>query len=157
MENSSADPRLHFVTAVAIIYKDGKFLIAKRASHEKVHPNKWCVPGGKLVFHEYKNLPKEANGWFNVIDWLLRQEVMEEVNLEIHGTKLLCDFAYVRPDGYPAINFSYWCHYKNGEVKLCKDLTDYAWVDTEEAKKYDLIEGLYGGLVQVDKLIKERT
>lgn len=35
------DPRLHFVVATAIIVRDEKFLIAKRASHEKAFPNKW--------------------------------------------------------------------------------------------------------------------
>ena len=65
------DPRLHFVVATAIIVKDGvrnpvrdaipkapKFLIAKRAPHEKAFPNKWTVPGGKLVLHEYEKLPR---------------------------------------------------------------------------------------------------
>ena len=55
------DPRLHFVTATAIIAKkDSKnpprFLIAKRAPHEKAFPNKWTVPGGKLVTNEDKSL-----------------------------------------------------------------------------------------------------
>jgi len=44
---------------------------------------------------------------------------------------------------------SYWAKYKAGEVKLCKDLIDYAWVTLEEAKNYDLIEGIWEELKQV--------
>ena len=55
------DPRLHFVVATAIVVKDGKFLIVKRAPHEKAFPNRWTVPGGKLVLNEYKILPTTAS------------------------------------------------------------------------------------------------
>ena len=115
------DPRLHFVVATAIIVKDGKFLIAKRAPHEKAFPNKWTVPGGKLVLHEYEHLPKTTGlpMWYNVVDWVLKKEVREEVGLEIEKPSYLCDLVFVRPDGYPVVTLSYWAHYKSGEVALC--------------------------------------
>ena len=184
-EGDKLDPRLHFVVATAIIVKDGgsagspepKFLIAKRAGHEKAFPNKWTVPGGKLVLHEYKHLPQAGfrgseisgtkNGdtvatgnsttpfpqWYNVVDWVLRKEVRDEVGLEIEKPSYLCDLVFIRPDGYPVVTLSYWALYKSGEVALCKDLTDYAWVTVEEAKKYDLIEGIGDELTKVAKLI----
>ena len=46
---NSRDPRLHMVAATCIVVKDGKFLIAKRHAQEKAFPNRWTVPGGKLV------------------------------------------------------------------------------------------------------------
>jgi 8-oxo-dGTP pyrophosphatase MutT (NUDIX family) len=57
------DPRLHFVTATAIVAREEadhtvRFLIAKRSATEKAFPNKWTVPGGKLVRSEYENLPR---------------------------------------------------------------------------------------------------
>lgn len=154
---SKLDPRLHFVVATAIIVRDGKFLIAKRAPHEKAFPNKWTVPGGKLVLHEYNHLPQTAGfpQWYNVVDWVLRKEVREEVGLEIEKPQYLCDLVFVRPDGYPVVTLSYWAHYKNGDVVLCKDLTDHAWVTAEEAKNYDLIEGIYDELVEVGKKLKK--
>ncbi len=150
------DPRIHFVVATAIVVKDDKFLIAKRAPHEKAFPNKWTVPGGKLVLHEYNQLPKTAGfpQWYNVVDWVLHKEVKEEVGLEIHKPKYLCDLVFVRPDGYPVVTLSYWAHYKNGEVNLGKDLVDHAWVSLEEASKYDLIEGIIDELKEVSHLIK---
>lgn len=150
------DPRLHFVVATAIIVKDGKFLIAKRASHEKAFPGKWTVPGGKLVLHEYNHLPKTSPThpqWYNVVDWVLRKEVKEEVGLEIHKPQYLCDLIFVRPDGYPVVTLSYWAQYKDGEVGLCKDLSEYAWVTLDEAKDYDLIDGIWDELKSVDDIL----
>lgn len=152
------DPRLHFVVATAIIIKDGKYLIAKRASREKAFPNKWTVPGGKLVVHEYKKIPRTVSnydGWYNITEWLVRKEVKEEVGLEIQKPNYMTDLVFIRPDGYPVVTLSYWAHYKNGDVKLCKDLTDFAWVTLKEAKKYDLIEGIFDELKMADKIIRQ--
>lgn len=149
------DPRLHFVVATAIIVKNGQFLIIKRAPYEKAFPNRWTVPGGKLVFDEYKDLPKSAQygQWYNLVEWVLRKEVREEVSLEIEKPQYLCDLVFVRPDGYPVVTLSYWAHYKSGEVKLNKDHTEYAWVTLEEAKNHDLIEGIWDELKLVEDLL----
>lgn len=153
---SELDPRLHFVVATAIIVKDNKFLIAKRAPHEKAYPNKWTVPGGKLVMHEYKNIPKTTvDAWYNITEWLLKKEVKEEVNLEIDKPKYLCDLSFIRPDGFPVITLSYWANYSDGDVKLCKDLTEYAWVNLEEAKNYDLIDGIWDELELVESILQD--
>lgn len=154
-DQKELDPRLHFVVATALIVKDGKYLIAKRASHEKAFPDKWTVPGGKLVLHEYKHLPKVGSydGWYNAVDWVLRKEVGEEVGLEIGKSNYVCDVIFVRPDGYPAVILSYWAPYKSGEVTLCKDLTEHAWVTLEEAKEYDLIEGIWDEIRQAHEEI----
>ena len=147
------DPRLHFVVATAIIVKDGKFLIAKRALHEKAFPGRWTVPGGKLVFDEYKSLPYKTDypQWYGLIDWVLRKEVKEEVGLEIEKPQYLCDLIFVRPDGYPVVTLSYFAHHKDGDVNLSKDLIDFAWVTLEEAKNYNLIDGIYDELVMADR------
>jgi 8-oxo-dGTP pyrophosphatase MutT (NUDIX family) len=160
------DPRIHFVVATCIVAKDGPFdaaqgggrkppmfLIAKRAAHEKVHPNRWTVPGGKLVRHEYKHLPQLANQWYNVVQWVVEKEVKEEVGLEIGRAEYVCDLAFVRPDGYPVVILSYWAPWKSGEVKLGKDLTDFAWITADEAKNFDLIEGIDNELAAVAKIL----
>ena len=91
--------------------------------------------------------------WYNVVDWVLRKEVREEVGLEIHKPEFLCDLVFVRPDGYPVVTLSYWAKYKSGEVKLNKDHTEHAWITLEEANNYDLIEGIWDELKMVNKLI----
>jgi 8-oxo-dGTP pyrophosphatase MutT (NUDIX family) len=132
-------------------------LIAKRAPHEKAFPNLWTVPGGKLVTHEYKATPRTVSnydGWYNITDWLIRKEVKEEVGLEIHKPQYATDLVFIRPDGFPVVTLSFWARYKSGKLKLCRDLTDHAWVTLKEAKKYDLIEGIRDELEIVDKLLR---
>ncbi len=149
------DPRLHFVVATCIVEKDGKFLIVKRAPHEKAFPNRWTVPGGKLVLTEYEHLPKTAGfpQWYGVVEWVLRKEVKEEVDLEIEKPKYLCDLAFVRPDGFPVVTLSYFAKYKSGEVRISKDFTDFAWVFENEVQNYDLIEGIGDEVKEVAKIL----
>jgi 8-oxo-dGTP pyrophosphatase MutT (NUDIX family) len=168
MENQVSDPRLHFVVVTVIVTKKGddgvpRFLIAKRAATEKAFPNKWTVPGGKLVRHEYENLPKRpykgtqatstAPQWYFMVEWVARKEVMEEVNVEIKDVKYLTDLVFIRPDGYPVITLSFWASYVSGDAKPGKDLTDIAWVTAEEAKQYDMIEGVPEEIEDVEKTI----
>src|SRR3989338_5558448 len=101
-EEQNRDPRLHFVVTTAIIIRDGRFLIIRRAPHEIAFPDKWTVPGGKLVLHEYQHLPKTTDShpqWYHVVDFVLRKEVKEEVGLAIEKPQYLCDLVFVRPDG----------------------------------------------------------
>lgn len=161
------DPRLHFVVATAIIVRDPfdkaqgrRYLIVKRAPNEKVFPNKWSVPGGKLVLHEYSHLPKTLPShpqWYNVVDFVLRKEVREEVGLEIERPKYVCDLVFIRPDGYPVVTLSYWALYKSGEVVLNHELSDHAWVTLEEAKNYDLIDGIWDEIRQVEEMLKTES
>lgn len=128
----------------------------KRAPHEKAFPSKWTVPGGKLVLDEYRALPTTVAsypGWYNVVDWVLRKEVREEAGLEIATPRYVCDVVFVRPDGYPVVTLSYVAPYAGGEVALCKDLTEHAWVTVEEAKNFDLIEGIWDELVMADRML----
>lgn len=153
MGTGTADPRLHMVVATAIIVQDpldaargmGRYLIAKRAAHEKAFPNLWTVPGGKLVTHEYRARPRSVagyEGWYGLLDWLVRKEVREEVGLEIGPLGYVTDVVFFRPDGYPVVTLSFWAPYASGDVRLSKDLTAHAWVSLEEARGYELISGI---------------
>ncbi len=135
---------------------EAKFLILKRAAHEKAFPNKWTVPGGKLVLSEYQHLPRTSDThpqWYGLVEWVLRKEVREEAGLEIETPHYLTDLVFVRPDGYPVVTLSYWANYKSGEATPGKDLTEVAWVTAEEAKRYDLIDGIVEEIEEVNKLL----
>lgn len=154
------DPRLHFVAATAIVAKGERngpprFLITKRAANEKAFPNKWTVPGGKLVRKEYESLPYKTPypQWYDMMDWLLRKEVREETGIEIEKPEYLTDLVFIRPDGYPVVTLSYWARYKSGEVKLSGEMSDFAWVTAEEAKRYDMIEGIAEEIRAVGEII----
>jgi 8-oxo-dGTP pyrophosphatase MutT (NUDIX family) len=152
------DPRVHFVVVTGIVVKDDKFLILKRAAHEKAYPNMWTVPGGKVVRDEYSKLPHTGNTgqWYNAIEWVLRKEIREEAGIEIKKPEYLCDIIFVRPDGFPTVILSYFAEYESGEVKVGKDLTDSAWITIEEAKNYEIIEGILDEIKEVDKILKSR-
>lgn len=155
MEEKALDPRLHFVVATAIIAKGDKFLIMKRAAHEKAYPSKWTVPGGKLVLSEYKDIQKTTHdAWYNIIEWLIKKEVREEAGIEITKPRYFTDLVFVRPDGYPVVTLSYWALWESGEVEVGKDLVDHAWVTVDEAKRFDLIEGIWEEIRDVDRLIR---
>ncbi len=147
--------KAHYIAVTGVIIKEGKYLIAKRAAHEKAFPNLWTVPGGKLKMQDYTNREKDTSShWYNIFENLLKREVIEETGLQIINIRYLTSLSYIRDDGIPTIVVSMFADYDCGNVKLCKDLSEYAWVTLEEAKKYALIEGIYEELEMVDKFLK---
>ncbi len=152
------DKELHRVDVTAIIYKDGKYLITKRAPNKKRFPNKWTVPGGGLEVDDYINTPvsTKSNQWYYAIEKTLRREVKEEVSLEIEKPEYLLDLTFIRPDGQPCVVLSYYAKYKSGVVKLDEDSVDYKWVTLEEAKSYDIIDGIWEEIEMVDKILRNK-
>ncbi|MBU1974987.1 MAG: NUDIX domain-containing protein [Nanoarchaeota archaeon] len=150
------DPKkAHYIVVTGIIIKDGKYLIAKRAPTEKAFPNMWTVPGGKLETDDYQNKGTDTSEhWYNIFENLLRREVMEEVALSVKNIRYLTSLAFIRFDKIPSIVVSLYADYDAGEVKLCKDLTEYKWVTLKQAKEYELIEGIYEELEMLDKVLK---
>lgn len=147
---------LHYVVVTGIlISKEGKFLIAKRAEWEKAFPGRWTVPGGKLEVLDYILRDKDTpHHWYNIFEDLLKREVKEEVALDIENIDYITSMVYIRPDKIPCLIVSLYANAKSENVKLCNALTDYAWVTLEEAKNYDLIEGIYDELIILDKKLK---
>ena len=147
---------LHEVVVTAIIVKDNKFLITKRVPQKKRFPNMWTVPGGRLETNDYINLPKDTKDyWYNVLEQVLRREVAEEVGLKISNIEYITSLATVHTDGSPSLVISCIADYVSGDVTLQKDETDdFAWVDLNTAKDYDLIDGIYDELVMADSHLK---
>lgn len=155
------DKELHRITTTTLVYKpDLKYLITKRAMHKKVMPGKWTIPGGGMSTDDYSSDKPSTNGalqWYGALEKSLRREIKEETGLEIGKPEFLVDLTFIRPDGVPVICFSYFAPYLSGEVKLDEDATDFAWVTLEEAKKYDLIDGIWDEIRQVQEILKSRT
>ncbi len=144
---------LHEVAITAIVVKDGKFLITRRSPTKKRFPGKWTVPGGKMETNDYLALPKDTEFyWYNVLERTLRREVKEEVGIEIDNIEYVTSLATVHADGSPSLVISCVADYVSGDVKLQEGETDqFAWVTLEEAKQYDLLDGIYDELVMVDQ------
>lgn len=155
--------KLFYFVANVVVYRpaDGRCLILQRSQTEKVHPGKYCVPGGKL---EWKNLdpaaPTRRNG--DVLDYegavenLLAREVREEAGIEIETElRYINSVAFIRPDGIPVVLVKFAAKYKSGDVEFEKGaFTDFAWVNAAEVQKYDLIEGIADEVHQTIKLFQ---
>src|SRR4030042_1622985 len=154
------DKLLHEIAITAIIIKNGKYLITKRSLTKKRFPGKWTVPGGKLETRDYLDLPKDTEDyWYNVLEKVLRREVKEEVGIEIKNIEYVTSLATIHSDGNPSLVISCLADYASGQVRLKKDEADQsAWVDLKEAKKYDLLDGIYEELVMAEKQLRgEKT
>lgn len=150
IENAKKDKLFYFV-ANLVVYResDKKCLILKRDMREIVHPGKWAVPGGKLEWGDFDlSNPTRMNG--DVIDFegavenLLERETLEESGVLVYDDiKYINSVFFVRPDGIPVILVKFAGKYKSGEVVPEKgSFTDFAWVDGEEVKNYECIDGV---------------
>ena len=150
------DKKLHYISITGKIFRDyGRILIVKRSANEKNYPNRWILPGGKLTVDDYINLKPNSDGlWYNVIEKALKREIKEETNLEVENVDYLIDMAFIRGDGIATLIIACTCEFKSGNIKLSEELTDYAWVNLEEAKNYDLIDGVYEELELAFKKLK---
>ncbi len=150
------DNKLHEVVITAIVVRDGKYLITRRAKTKKRFPGMWTVPGGKLETADYTNLPKDTKSyWYNVLEKTLRREVQEEVGIKIKNIQCVTSLATVHDDGSPSLVISCLADYDSGEIRLQPEETDaHAWVTLREAKKYDLIDGIYDELAMAEMKLK---
>ena len=149
------EKKSHYITVTAILVLNSKFLIAKRSPLEKSFPGRWTVPGGKLETSDYISRPKDTpDCWYNVLEDVVKREVKEEVNLDIKDIGYVTSMIFSRPDGIPGLIISLYATPVCDHVSLSDELTEYAWVTLDEAKNYDLIEGIYEELEILDSKIK---
>ena len=151
--NVSEASFLHEVAITAIILDGDKYLITRRSPTKKRFPGMWTVPGGRLEAKDYLALPKDTEAyWYNVLERTLAREVKEEVGIKINNVEYLTSLARVHEDGSPSIVISCTANYVSGKVKLQKEESDkFAWVTIKEARKYDLIDGIFQEFVQVER------
>ena len=150
IDNAKKNKLFYFVANV-VIYReqDGRCLILKRNERERVHPGKYCVPGGKLEWKDLNiNNPTRMNGdvfdFEDAIEDLLKREVLEEAGIKIYDELFyINNVAYIRIDETPCIMIKFTAKYKSGKIKLEKRcFTDYAWVNANEVEDYDCIKGI---------------
>ncbi|MFZ2621047.1 MAG: NUDIX hydrolase [Minisyncoccia bacterium] len=162
------DKELHRAVTTVLIYKFNKdrqiiYLITRRALHKKMMPGKWTIPGGGLNVDDYIHGPVATEGapqWYGALENSMKREMKEEVALEIGKCEFLTDLTFIRPDGIPCICFSFFTPYISGKVKFDDDTDgdtiDAKWVTLEEARKYDLIDGIWNEIRDVEKILRSR-
>lgn len=152
--------KLFYVALNVVAYResDGKCLILKRALTEKVHPGKWCVPGGKMEHEDFIALaPSSTEGkvtnFDNAVPDTLNRELKEEAGISIEGELVLVGHKMmVRPDEVPVLILTFGAHIQDESQLVMlekKAFTEWAWVDGDEIDSYDCIEGVSREIRQV--------
>lgn len=112
------------ITVVAaLIKKNDKILIARRATGDSNVYGKWEFPGGKVE----QNEKEEA---------AIEREIKEEFDMDIRAKRYIINNICE----YPARTIDlrlYECEYLGGEFKL-RDHLEYAWIDIKDLLNYDL-------------------
>jgi 8-oxo-dGTP pyrophosphatase MutT (NUDIX family) len=154
-KSKTEERKLFKVIITAIVAKDGKYLVLQRAGWEKKFPLRWTVPGGKLSTEDYIHRRKDTpDYWYNVLEETLRREVAQESGVKIKNIRYVTSLADARPDMDPSLVISCLADYAGGKIKMDDSMVDYRWVDLKDARKIDLIEGIYDELVLADKMLR---
>ena len=147
--NQAKQNKLFYVVTNGIIYhpQKKKCLILQRSFKEKAHPGLWGVVGGKMEWSDMENnQPTRQNhdipDWEGLVEQSLIREAREESGLETEDPRYLCSIVFLRPDNVPVVLLKFALKWKSGEIKIPDEFEDFAWVDSEEVKKYEIIQGI---------------
>jgi 8-oxo-dGTP pyrophosphatase MutT (NUDIX family) len=143
---------LYEVVITAIVVKKDKYLIMRRSANKKRFPLKWTLPGGHLELADFTLRPKDSEDyWYNVLEDALRREIKEEAGIKIKNIDYVTSLATIHAEGSPSLVISCLAQYASGRVQVQADeCDDFAWASLKEAKKYDLIGGIYDELIMAD-------
>lgn len=107
----------------ALIKKNDKYLIAKRATGDSSVLGKWEFPGGKVENNEND-------------ERAIKREIKEELDIDIKAIQCLVTKTYEYPLKTITIKL-YECEYIKGDIRL-KDHSEYRYVKKNDLLKYDL-------------------
>jgi len=112
------------VAVEALIVRDGKVFLAKRADNCEVAPGKWNVPAGKV---KYEEIPAAA----------VVREAMEETKLEVEVVAEVGVRAFkFEHEGKDAFRLVYTYHVRvvgeRSEPEIDDEHSECVWVSSEE-------------------------
>jgi 8-oxo-dGTP pyrophosphatase MutT (NUDIX family) len=141
--------KLFYFVVTGTIYNPNlkKCLILQRSKKEIAHPGLWGVTGGKLEWMDLENNPitrlnHDIPNWEGLVEKLLFREAKEESGLDTEDPRYLGSVVFVRPDNIPVVCLQFALKTFQDKVTIIEDFEDYAWVDADEVKKYERIEGI---------------
>lgn len=112
------------ITVVAaLIKKDNKILIAKRATGDSNVYGKWEFPGGKVELGETE-------------EQAIEREIKEEFEMDIKAKKFITNNVCEYPTRTIDLRL-YECEYISGDFKL-NDHLEYVWIEIDKILEYDL-------------------
>ena len=130
------------VSVEAVIVKDGKLLVTRRA-HEREHAGgEWELLSGRVNQNES-------------LEDAVRREVKEEVGLEVEVLQPINTFHFYRgPDKVEHQGVSFLCKYLGGEVVL--DTTEqiaYKWATPDAALQLITDKGIQSSIQKISKFV----
>ena len=114
---------MNIVVVAALIKKDDKILIAKRATGDENVLGKWELPGGKVEINESE-------------EHAIEREILEEFELKIKAKKYVKNNICKYPKKTVDLRL-YECEYLGGQFRL-HDHSEYKWIERSEILNYDL-------------------
>lgn len=114
---------MNIIVVAALIKKENKVLIAKRATGDKNVLGKWEFPGGKVETNERE-------------EHAIEREILEEFELIIKAKKYIANNVCKYPTKTVDLRL-YECEYLTGEFRL-HDHSEYKWIKPSDLLNYDL-------------------
>jgi len=159
MADTVTDDELHRVVVNCVIYEDRRYLIARRAPHLKIFPDKWEISGGGLSSRHYEHLQHSGpdGTWENVLQMCLREELKEELGVAVDNVEPVGNCAFKRSDGVRVVGFRYMGRFVPGPVVLnFKEVVDYRWITVDEIPRYDFLGNVPDVIQRVDEILARR-
>lgn len=113
------------IVVVALIHRDNKIFIARRAAHKSTFPGQFECVGGHLD-------PGET------LEEGLRREVREEIGAEIEVGPLIDAFTYTSEDTFKA-ELVYLCELVEDQEPVLNpdDHSEFLWLNSSEIDKFE--------------------
>lgn len=119
------EPTPIFVNVEAVIYKDGKFLMAVRSDKEIHASGDISLVGGKVDYRGQEQ---------NILETTLQREVEEEVGITVENRmKYVKSSTFESTDKRRFVDIVFLCLYKSGEAKVVsEEVAEIKWMTHEE-------------------------
>lgn len=113
------------VNVSAVIQKDDKFLLIKRADDEDMFPGFWGIPGGTVE-------PTDAS-----LEGALRRECLEEIGINIVDIQPITNDIHDKGEK-GALYIVYTATYESGNLKPLDGTADVGWLSIEQIRELKL-------------------
>lgn len=121
-------------TAVTFNSGKGKFLLLKRSDDREIHPGKWDFPSGHIDNEEPRKAAlrelKEETGFKGTV-----LNTGKPFTLDAEGGRFKVHPFLIKVEGKP---------------KLSREHQEYEWIEPEDLKEFETVEGLEEDLKKVD-------